>query len=113
MCRAMASSVIGSLGLPNSYSPWWLTMRCFSRSEQLAGELLAGELLGFGDFGFDQADDHDDVADELAFVAVAELALVGQFVDLAGVVQKSAEQQQVADRARDRAARRRGRPPSG
>ena len=27
-CRATASSVIGSFGLPYSYSPWWLTTMC-------------------------------------------------------------------------------------
>ena len=109
----MASSVMGSLGLPNSYSPWWLTMMCLSRSSSSRGNSSPESLRGFGDLGFDHADGHDDVADELPFVAIAQFALVGQLVDLADVVQEGPEQEQVADRAPDRAARRRGRLPSG
>jgi hypothetical protein len=64
--------------------------------QQFRREFFLGESFGLGDFVFDGADDHDDVADELAFVAVAEFAVVSELIDFAGVVQEGAEEEQIA-----------------
>ena len=63
---------------------------------EFARELLAAQLFGFANLVVENADGDHHMADQLAFVAIAQIALVDQFVDLAHVVQKSAHQQQVA-----------------
>lgn len=62
---------------------------------QVVGKRLVGEFVSLTNLFFEHADTHHDVADELPLIAVGEVALVSQFVDLADIVQEGPKQQQV------------------
>ncbi len=64
--------------------------------EQLGRERLAGQVGGLRDLVAEHLHAHDQVADELALVGVAEGAVVAELVDLADVVEEDARHQQVA-----------------
>ena len=68
----------------------------FEPQQELGRERLAGQVGGPLDLVAEHLDAHDQVADELALVGVAEGAVVAQLVDLADVVEEDAGQQQVA-----------------
>lgn len=66
----------------------------------LGGERLTGQLLRLLDLVTEHFHAHDDVADQFAFIRVAERGIVTEFADLADVVQKNAHDQQIAVDAR-------------
>ena len=59
------------------------------------GKRLAGEALGLADFLVEHRDAEDHVAEQLAFVGVGDVAVVGELVDLGGVVEKRADEELV------------------
>ena len=86
---------------------------CFSRSTVSSGIGSPESFSASATFASSMLDGHHQVADQLAFVGVGQLALVAQLVDLAEVVQEGAHQQQVAVDLRDSRGRCAARPPSG
>ena len=59
------------------------------------GKRFAGEPLGLADFVVDHRHGQHHVAEELAFVGVGDVAVVGELVDLGRVVQERADEQLV------------------
>ena len=86
----MASRIMGSLGEPNSYWPWWLMSRCWTTVLSGAGKLGDG-VDGAGN-GFDF---HDDVAEQLAGGGVADGAFVAELFEFADVVEDGGGEEQV------------------
>jgi hypothetical protein len=64
--------------------------------QQLGGERLAGQLLDTRRLLVEHLDADDQVPDQLALVAVAKRALVGQFAQFADIMEEEAHQEEVA-----------------
>ena len=82
---------MGNLGEPNSYSPWWLMMRCSTSVLSSSGKSGTSASLRLQHLEL-----NDHVSEQLAARGVGKRTVVGKFVNLADVVKKNAGQQQVA-----------------
>ena len=87
---ATASRVWGRAGEPNSCVPWWLRIRCSTRTARAAGNPGIALILS----RHHPCANHD-VAEQAAFGGIFDAARITQFFDFSDVVKDDAREKQI------------------